>query len=104
VKVHRLGGLTETLRVWREAERCGAALWAGTMPESGIGSQAALAAAALPRFTYPSDLEPSARWFGRNADVVKLVMGGDGRMVVPRQPIARLLDRRRFATATRRLL
>src|SRR5690606_32765959 len=104
VKVHRIGGLTETCAVWREAERFGAELWAGTMPESGIGSQAALAAASLPRFIYPSDVEPSARWFGRNADVVKLVMGRDGRMAVPRQPVARLLDPGRFAAATRRLL
>lgn len=104
VKVHRMGGLTETLAVWHEAERYGATLWAGTMPESGIGSQAPLAAAALPRFGYPSDLEPSARWFGRNADVVKLVMGSDGRMVVPRQPVSKLLDARRFAGATTRLL
>lgn len=104
IKVHRMGGLTETLAVWREAERYGAELWAGTMPESGIGSQAALAAASLPRFVHPSDLEPSTRWFGRNADVVKLVMGRDGRMVVPRQPIARLLDPARFTAATRRLL
>jgi O-succinylbenzoate synthase len=104
VKVHRMGGLTETCAVWREAARFGAELWAGTMPESGIGSQAALAAASLPHFTYPSDLEPSARWFGRNADVVKLVMDREGRMVVSRQPIARLLDPHRFAAATRRLL
>ena len=104
VKVHRIGGLTEVCAVWREAARFGADLWAGTMPESGIGSQAALAAASLPRFNFPSDLEPSTRWFGRNTDVVKLVMGRDGRMAVPRQPIARLLDPRRFAAATRRLL
>ena len=103
VKVHRMGGLTEVCAVWREAERYGAEMWAGTMPESGIGSQAALAAAALPRFTYPSDLEPSSRWFGRNVDVVKLVMGADGRMTIPRQPIARLIDPHRFAAATRRI-
>ena len=52
------------------------------MPESGIGSQAALAAASLPGFVYPSDLEPSTRWFGRNADVVKLAMSNEGRMEV----------------------
>lgn len=104
IKVHRIGGLTEACAVWREAERFGAELWAGTMPESGIGSQAALAAAALPRFTWPSDLEPSTRWFGRNVDVVKLVMGADGRMTVPRQCIARLLDPDRFAAAARRII
>ena len=74
VKVHRVGGLSEVCRIVRIARECGARLWAGTMPESGLGSQAALAAAAMPEFVYPSDLEPSARWFGRNADVIKLTM------------------------------
>ena len=103
IKVHRVGGLSEVCRIYRVAEAYGADLWAGTMPESGIGSQAALAAAALPRFVYPSDLEPSARWFGRNADVVKLTMGKDGRMAVPAQSVGRLLDQGRFRAAARRL-
>jgi O-succinylbenzoate synthase len=103
LKVHRVGGLTEALRVYREAIAYGAALWAGTMPESGIGSQADLAVAALPGFVYPSDLEPSTRWYGRNVDVIKLVMGRDGRMAVPGQSIGKLLDPGRFKAATRRL-
>jgi O-succinylbenzoate synthase len=103
VKVHRVGGLTEALRVYRVGREYGAKLWAGTMPESGIGSQAALAAAALPGFTYPSDLEPSTRWFGRNADVVKLTMDRSGHMPVPGVSVGRMLDRRRFADAAVRL-
>lgn len=104
LKVHRVGGLTEALRVYREGIGYGASLWAGTMPESGIGSQADLAIAALPGFVYPSDLEPSTRWYGRNVDVIKLVMGRDGRMAVPAQSVAKLLDPGRFRAATRRLL
>jgi hypothetical protein len=73
------------------------------MPESGIGSQAPLAAAAFARFVYPSDLEPSARWFGRNADVIKLSMGSDGMMAVPGQSAGRLLDAGRFQAVTRPL-
>jgi O-succinylbenzoate synthase len=103
IKVHRMGGLSETARVYRLARPFGAQLWAGTMPESGIGSQAALAAAALPGFVYPSDLEPSTRWFGRNADVVKLVMDDHGRMEVPDVSVAGLLDMERFEGATRLL-
>jgi O-succinylbenzoate synthase len=103
IKVHRVGGLSEVCRVYRLAEDYGAELWAGTMPESGIGSQAALAAAALPRFIYPSDLEPSTRWYGRNVDVIKLSMGKDGRMAVPQQSCSRLLDPGRFRTAARLL-
>jgi len=103
IKVHRVGGLTEVCAIYRVAAEYGAELWAGTMPESGIGSQAALAVAALPRCVYPSDLEPSARWYGRNVDVIKLAMGKDGRMAVPGQSIGRLLDRGRFQASTRAL-
>jgi O-succinylbenzoate synthase len=101
IKVHRVGGLSEVCRIYRLAEEYGAELWAGTMPESGIGSQAALAVAALPRCVYPSDLEPSSRWYGRNTDVIKLAMGKDGRMAVPQQSCGRLLDPARFRTAAR---
>ncbi|HZE94873.1 MAG TPA: o-succinylbenzoate synthase, partial [Gemmatimonadales bacterium] len=100
IKVHRVGGLSEVCRIYRLAAEYGARLWAGTMPESGIGSQAALAAAALPLFVYPSDLEPSSRWFGRNGDVIKLTMGKDGRMAVPQQSCGRLLDPARFRLLT----
>ena len=103
IKVHRLGGLSETSRVYQAAQRYGAEMWAGTMPESGIGSQAALAAAAMPGFDYPSDLEPSTRWFGRNADVVNLVMDDHGRMEVPSVSIGALLDQERFESAARLL-
>ena len=104
VKVHRVGGLSEVCRIIRIARACGARLWAGTMPESGLGSQAALAAAAMPGFVYPSDLEPSTRWFGRNADVIKLTMDRDGTMRVPGVPIAALLDAGRFRAASRLIL
>jgi len=104
VKVHRVGGLTEVCEIYRVARRSSARLWAGTMPESGIGSQAALAVAALPLCVFPSDLEPSTRWYGRGVDVIKLTMGADGRMAVPAQPAARLLDAGRFGSVTRRLV
>lgn len=103
IKVHRMGGLSEVTRVYALAQDYGAELWAGTMPESGIGSQAALAAASLPGFVYPSDLEPSTRWFGRNADVVKLTMSNEGRMAVPTTSIASLLDAERFESSVRLL-
>jgi O-succinylbenzoate synthase len=101
IKVHRVGGLSETCAIYRVARDAGARLWAGTMPETGIGSQAPLAIASLPLCVYPSDLEPSARWFGRGVDVIKLVMGRDGRMAVPAQSVGRLLDRGRFEAAAR---
>jgi len=102
--VHRVGGLTETCRIVRLAVGAGVSLWAGTMPESGLGSQAAIAAASLPPFVYPSDVEPSARWFGPGKDVIELTMSPDGLMEVPTRSIASLLDRDRFQAASRQIL
>jgi O-succinylbenzoate synthase len=104
VKVHRVGGFSEVCRIVAIAERFGARLWAGTMPESGLGSQAAIAAAALPSFVYPSDLEPSTRWFGRNVDLIKLTMSRTGGMAVPGVSIAGMLDLGRFRASTRPIL
>ena len=103
VKVHRVGGLCEACRIYQFAAQCGARLWAGTMPESGIGSQPGVAIAALPGCVYPSDLEPSTRWYGRDVDVIKLTMSKDGSMAVPGVSVARLLDMARFRAATRTL-
>jgi o-succinylbenzoate synthase len=104
VKVHRVGGLSEVCRIVRIAAGQHTSLWAGTMPESGLGSQAALAAASLPGFVYPSDLEPSARWFGPGLDVIELTMSSEGWMQVPGKSIAGLLDQDRFQAASRQLL
>src|SRR3954447_5833294 len=101
VKVHRVGGLSEVIRIYDIARSSGAKLWAGTMPESGIGSQAALAAAALPGFDYPSDLEPSNRWFGPGGDVVCLDIDASGCMAVPNMSVAGQLDQDRFNAASR---
>jgi O-succinylbenzoate synthase len=92
IKVHRVGGLSEVCRIYRVAREFGATLWAGTMPESGIGSQAALAAASLPLFTYPSDLEPSDRWFGIGKDTIELTMSREGVMQVPQGSIATMVS------------
>lgn len=103
IKVHRVGGLTEVCRIYRLAVEFGAKLWAGTMPESGIGSQAAIAAAALPGFVYPSDVEPSARWFGKGVDVIDLQMSRDGYMQVPTASIEQLLNGERWRATSLRV-
>ncbi len=103
IKVHRVGGLTEVCRIYRLAQEFGAKLWAGTMPESGIGSQAAIASAALPGFVYPSDVEPSARWFGKGADVIDLQMTEDGYMQVPVVSIESLVDGARLRATSQRV-
>ncbi len=83
MKVQRLGGLAEALRVYALAAAHDVELWGGTMPETGIGARAILALGALPRFVYPSDVEPSERWYAPGTDPLPLVMASDGTMPVP---------------------
>lgn len=85
VKVQRLGGLSECLRVYQLAARLDdVTLWVGTMPESGMGSRFTLALAAFPLFRHPTDLEPSTRWFDPGVDPLELPMAPDGTLEVPR--------------------
>lgn len=83
LKVQRLGGLEETCRVYARGIRAGVRLWVGTMPETGLGAQAALAVAGLSGVAYPTDIEPSDRWFEEGTDLVTLRMNADGRIAVP---------------------
>jgi hypothetical protein len=53
------------------------------MPETGLGAQAMLALGCHAGFVYPSDIEPSERWYERGRDLVELTMERDGTMTVP---------------------
>jgi O-succinylbenzoate synthase len=85
IKVQRVGGLEPATRMAAMAYDAGVPLWVGTMPESGLGAQAALALAAHDLFAFPTDVEPSDRWYVAGTDVVELEMGADGTMRVPNE-------------------
>ncbi len=102
LKVQRLGGLEESCRVYARGVAAGARLWVGTMPETGLGAQAGLALAGHAGCVYPSDLEPSERWYGTVQDVVPLVMTPDGTMAVPDRCPPPDLGRARLVYATER--
>lgn len=85
VKPARLGGTTVATEVARTAHDAGWGVFVGGMLESGVGRAAALAVAALPTCTLPTDLGPSARYFA--TDVTEaIVADGDGRVLVPPGP------------------
>ncbi len=90
VKVQRVGGLEEACRIYAKGVGAGMHLWTGTMPESGLGAQFALALGSLPGFCYPTDVEPSSRWFAEGSDLVTIEMDSRGRIEVGgmwRQPV-----------------
>jgi O-succinylbenzoate synthase len=63
IKLQRVGGYLPALRIMEVCSRRGIPLWVGTMPELGIGSAQALMLAAHPLFVFPTDVEPSTRWY-----------------------------------------
>ena len=85
IKLQRLGGFLEALRVVETCGAHGVPVWMGTMPELGIGSAQGLVLAAHPGFTYPTDVEPSDRWYKDDILEPELKMAG-GEITLPEGP------------------
>lgn len=95
VKLGRVGGLAEALRIHELAREAGVPLWVGGMLETGIGRAANVALASLPGFTLPGDTSASDRYFERDL-TEPFTVDADGTMDVPRRPglgVAPLPDR-----------
>lgn len=63
IKIQRVGGLKNAVAIHDECRAAGIPVWAGTMPELGIGSIQTAHLAGLEGFAYPTDVESSLRWF-----------------------------------------
>jgi o-succinylbenzoate synthase len=85
VKPARVGGIEVAAEVAARAADAGWAVFVGGMLETGVGRAAALAVAALPTCTLPTDLGPSSRYVVD--DVTEPIEPeGDGRLPVPTGP------------------
>ncbi|MPZ19053.1 MAG: o-succinylbenzoate synthase [Luteitalea sp.] len=63
VKLQRVGGFLDALRIMEACAESGVPVWMGTMPELGVGAAQALVLASHPACRFPTDVEPSARWY-----------------------------------------
>lgn len=85
VKPARLGGVHQAAELARAAAEAGCDVFVGGMLESGVGRAAALAVAALPPCTLPTDLGPSRRYLAD--DVTEAIAtDAEGRVVLPSGP------------------
>jgi len=103
VKLGRVGGLVEALRIHEVAREAGVPLWVGGMLETGVGRAANVALASLPGFTLPGDTSASDRYFERDL-TEPFVVEPDGTMAVPDGPglgVTPLPDRLEAATVDR---
>ena len=63
LKPTRVGGFTESLKIYQLCRQTATPLWIGGMLETGIGRAANLSFAALPGVTLPSDISATDRYF-----------------------------------------
>ncbi|ACB85122.1 o-succinylbenzoate synthase [Natranaerobius thermophilus] len=80
IKIQRIGGLLEALKIYKLASENNVSVWGGTMPETGIGAIFMLALGTYSNFTYPSDVADSTKWYGNNNDLKDLKMTGEGKI------------------------
>lgn len=82
IKPARLGGPMAAAALARAAVDAGCGVFVGGMLETAVGRATALAVAAMPFCTFPTDLGPSSRYFAE--DLAQPVNAdGSGRLVVP---------------------
>jgi O-succinylbenzoate synthase len=104
VKPGRIGGTPSALSAAELAAAAGCAVLVGGRLETGIGRAAALALAAHPVVTLPTDLGPSARYL--DPDLTEpFLLDADGMLAVPTAPgIGVTPDATRLAELTVRVL
>ncbi|MFP7255206.1 o-succinylbenzoate synthase [Terribacillus goriensis] len=85
IKIGRVGGLTEAIRIHDLCQQAGLAVWCGGMVETGISKAHNLALASLPGFSIPGDLSGSDRYFDRDL-LIKPLRVEQGSMRVPDGP------------------
>lgn len=86
IKVQRVGGLSEARLMLAEANAAGLECWVGTMPELGVASTQGLHLATLDGFTYPTDIEASARWYVDDVIAPAIEIDAHGYIRIPEGP------------------
>jgi O-succinylbenzoate synthase len=66
IKLGRVGGFTEAVRLHDVAQAAGIPVWCGGMLESGIGRAHNVALSTLPNFVLPGDVSASKRYWKRD--------------------------------------
>jgi len=86
IKVQRVGGLSEARLMLAVARAAGLECWVGTMPELGVASAQGLHFATLDGFSYPTDIEASARWYVDDVIAPGIEIDAQGYIHLPAGP------------------
>lgn len=83
IKIQRVGGLLNSLKIHDLCKENRIPVWCGTMPELGLGQIFGIHLGSLDNFLYPTDIEPSLRWFVDDIVDPFIEMDKDGYITVP---------------------
>ncbi|MEN6533740.1 MAG: o-succinylbenzoate synthase [Bryobacteraceae bacterium] len=86
IKLGRVGGFGEALRVHDVCHAAGVPVWCGGMLEAGVGRAHNVALSTLPGFVLPGDVSASKRYWTRDVIVPPVEVTPRGTIVVPGGP------------------
>ena len=86
IKLGRVGGFSEALRVHETCRDAGVPVWCGGMLESGIGRAHNIALSTLENFVLPGDVSASKRYWAQDVIQPAVEVTGDGMISVGDQP------------------
>lgn len=103
IKLGRVGGFAEALRVHEVCRKAGVPLWCGGMLEAGIGRAHNIALSTLPGFTLPGDVSASERYWAQDLIEPPVQVGQQGTISVSTGPgLGYGLDHERIEALTER--
>lgn len=82
IKLGRVGGFAEAIRVHDVAQANGIPVWCGGMLESGIGRAHNIALSTLPNFVLPGDVSASKRYWKQDVITPPVEVTANGTIVV----------------------
>ncbi len=84
LKVSRVGGITNAVKIHKLCQQAGIKLWCGGMLETGIGRATNLHIASLPNFNLPADISATDRYFAEDIIEESIVLNTeDSTITVP---------------------
>ena len=86
IKVGRVGGVVESIKIHDHCQEKGIPVWCGGMLETGIGRAHNLHLATLPNFRFPNDLSASKRYYKEDLIEPAVDITPKGTVKVPNLP------------------
>ena len=86
IKLGRVGGFAEAIKVHNVAMEHGIPVWCGGMLESGIGRAANIALSTLPNFVLPGDVSASKRYWKQEVITKPVEVSPTGMIRIPEGP------------------